>query len=274
MCAIAYSSENPCGENFIYDFSHYVSKNLINGKILQTDLYGTNGIYTKLKKLNNESFSLIEERVNLSNLIIKAEKEKEVYQALVSELNTSIADAKKDFKIYSGVTYKKFLKKSEQTQKELLELSGVDETFSVIFSQTNKLKDANAQLKKSKNKYNTYYSDYQEVGKKIEQVAAKKEDAIKEFESKYYNFIQEGVWISEEQVDHDVYYIEAKSVAAASAQPKVSYTADVIDVSGLDEFFNYQVDVGDKTFIEDPEFFGYIETSNPMTPKRQEVIIF
>jgi hypothetical protein len=43
----------------------------------------------------------------------------------------------------------------------------------------------------------------------------------------------------------------------ASAQPKVSYDIKVLEISQLEEFKNYTFALGDRTYIEDTEFFGW-----------------
>lgn len=273
FCTIAYSKENPCGENFIYDFSHYISKGLIDPYTLHNDLYGTNGLYAKLRKLNEENQILTDNRVTIANSLVYNEKEKEVYSALVSELNSSVAEAKRDFRLYTGITYQNFLRLDEDNKKEILTKSGANDTFVRILSETSQLRKAAKEFNTYKEKYKEDVRLYNEAVDKIKENAKEKEKLILNFESKYSNFIQEGVWISEDCIDHDLYYIEAKSIATTSSIPKISYTIDVIDISSLEEFFNYNVDIGDKTYIIDPEFFGYLNEFEKKTPKKQEVVI-
>jgi hypothetical protein len=53
------------------------------------------------------------------------------------------------------------------------------------------------------------------------------------FYEKYSRFIQEGSWIQEDYVDPNLYYLDACKVSQTSANPKVSYTIKVIDVTPL-----------------------------------------
>ena len=273
FCTIAYSSENPSGENFIYDFSHYISKGLIEPYQLHQELYGTNGLYKTLRQFNDTNQKLTDTRVALAQSIIYNEKEKQVYSALVSELSSSIAENKRNFRLYSGITYQKFLKLSDTNKKETLELSGVNNTFVRILSEQTQLKKAKVKLEEVSAAYSRDFDEYNKIKDKIKLNAEQKEKAILNFESKYSNYIQEGVWISEECIDHDLYYIEAKSIATTSSIPKISYNIDVVDISSLEEFFNYNVDIGDKTYVIDPEFFGYLNEFAIKTPKKQEVVI-
>lgn len=273
FCTIAYSEENPSGENFIYDFSHYISKGLIDSYTLHNDLYGENGLYVKLKSLNEKNRVLTDKRATIANSLIYNEKEKQIYSALITELNSSIAEAKRDFRLYAGIGYRAFTNLSSENQKEIFDLVGVSGSFVKIISETSQLKKANEKYKEVSANYEKDLQLYKEAKLEVEENTKRKEELILEFESKYSNFIQEGIWISEDCIDHNLYYIEAKSIATTSSIPKVSYTIDVIDISSLEEFFNYDIDIGDKTYIIDPEFFGYLNEFAKKTPKKQEVVI-
>lgn len=273
FCTIAYSKENPSGENFIYDFSHYISKGLIDSYQMHERLYGTNGLYKKLKTINEENQKIIDNRVAVSNSLLYNEKEKEIYSALISELSSSIAEAKKEFRLYSSMSYQTFLTQPEAIKQNILKLSGVNGAFVKIVSQLSQIKSARKKLEEINLNYEKDFKQYKSLIKQITKNSNEKEKLILEFESEYSSFIQEGVWISEEQIDHDLYYIEAKNIATTSSIPKISYNINVIDISSLEEFFNYEVDIGDKTYIIDPEFFGYLNEFAIKTPKKQEVII-
>ena len=84
-----------------------------------------------------------------------------------------------------------------------------------------------------------------------------KKQIEKEFYTTYSRFIQEGTWSSTNYIDPELYYLDALQVGHVSAQPKVSYTIKVLEVSEIEGLQNYTFDVGDKTRIEDVEFFGY-----------------
>jgi hypothetical protein len=76
------------------------------------------------------------------------------------------------------------------------------------------------------------------------------------FFSLYSRFIQEGTWISEEYIDDDKYYHDASSVMYNSCYPKVAYQINIAELSQLAGYELMELDVGDKTFVVDPEFFG------------------
>lgn len=273
FCTIAYSEDNPSGESFIYDFSFYENKKLIDKNILNSRLYDNNGLYSNLKTKNKKLQELSDELTANSLELIHLNSEKQIIEAQINELSEEVAIAKKDFKIYSGYSYKEFLKEGIENQTELLELSNVGSTLIVISSNTKKISQEKEKLKTVKNQYEEKMNKQGKLEREINDLKEEKEKLIFDFEKNYSSYIREGVWISEEYTDHDLYYADAKAVASTSANPQITYTIDVIDISCLQEFFNYDFDLGDKTYIIDPDFFGYIEIDDLKTPKRQEVVI-
>ena len=76
------------------------------------------------------------------------------------------------------------------------------------------------------------------------------------FYKKYSRFLQEGSWISEDYIDDNLYFLDAQSTLSTSAKPKITYNISVLELSRLEGFENYTFALGDKTTIEDTEFFG------------------
>ena len=102
----------------------------------------------------------------------------------------------------------------------------------------------------------------------------------KEFYSKYYRFIREGTWTSEDYTDDELYYYDACSVSYTSAFPKTTYSISVVDIKNAiipDElgynYSNYDFNCGDLTTIEDTEFFGWTIENNKRRPYREIVVI-
>ena len=105
-----------------------------------------------------------------------------------------------------------------------------------------------------------------------------------EFYKKYSRYIQEGTWSSQNYTNPELYYLDALQVSNTSAQPKAEYTINVAEISEIPERNNYYFEVGDKTYIEDIEYFGYLDekliqdpqsekTFIVQTPVREEVIV-
>ena len=97
-----------------------------------------------------------------------------------------------------------------------------------------------------------------------------KKALYKAFYEKFYRFIQEGTWNSEEYYDDEKYYLDALSTLYNSSVPKVSYNIAVLELSQLTGYEYFKFNIGDRTYIEDTEFFGYDNNGNPI---REEVIL-
>ena len=111
------------------------------------------------------------------------------------------------------------------------------------------------------------------VEDEIEDLREQKEEIVKEFNNKYSRYIQEGTWNSTDYIDSELYYLDALQVSNTSAQPAVSYTINVVEVSELEGLEWYTFDAGDKTYVEDTEFFGWASVNGVLTPAREEVIV-
>ena len=107
----------------------------------------------------------------------------------------------------------------------------------------------------------------------IDEIIEQKKQITNSFFNKYSRFIQEGTWSSTDYIDSNLYYLDALQVSHTSAQPKVSYTINVVEISKLDGYEGYTFDAGEKTYIEDTEFFGWANKKGILTPAREEVII-
>lgn len=92
----------------------------------------------------------------------------------------------------------------------------------------------------------------------------------KTFFQQYSRFIQEGTWVNEEYIDANKYYADALSTMYNSCYPQVAYTFNVLPISQLPGYEDFNFELGDKTYVEDSEFFGEDENGYPY---REQVII-
>jgi hypothetical protein len=86
----------------------------------------------------------------------------------------------------------------------------------------------------------------------------------------YSRFIQEGTWIEEKYSDDEEYYIDAQSTMYNSCFPQTTYTINVIELSKMPGYENFVFGLGDKTYVEDVEFFGYNQFGSPY---REEIVL-
>ena len=273
FCTIQRSSHNPTGEAVIYNFKYYLNNGLLNKNELNTDLYDSiNGIgfFTQLREINRANEPYIQELVEVSDNLTKALARYQIYASIIEE-----ADRKK----------KQYI---EDLQKALDD-SGTDEDAETITVNIDKYNDVINSLIRQRDSMTTtieryepqqaqmdaivkQYKDWgQNLEKTLEVNEAKTKQLNKEFFNKYSRYIQEGTWISEDFTDANLYYFAAQSVSNTSAFPQVQYTINVIDVSADEDYRNYKFNIGDKTYIEDVEFFGYVPDTK--RPYQEEVVI-
>ena len=107
----------------------------------------------------------------------------------------------------------------------------------------------------------------------IENYLEQKNTLTKAFNNKYSRYIQEGTWSSTEYIDPELYYLDALQVSNTSAQPVVSYTINVVEISELEGYEWYLFDAGEKSYVEDTEFFGWQNINGVRTPAKEEVIV-
>jgi hypothetical protein len=95
------------------------------------------------------------------------------------------------------------------------------------------------------------------------------------FYHKYSRFIQEGSWVDENYIDDNLYYLDALSVVRTSCKPKITYDINVVDISAAIEYEEDKIlletELGDRTYVEDIEFFGYKDDG--VTPYQEMVVV-
>lgn len=106
---------------------------------------------------------------------------------------------------------------------------------------------------------NPYLARQNHSSDELERINQEKASLINLFENKYRRYISEGTWSDDSYTDSDQYFLDAERVTSTSARPQISYNIDVIQLAGLEGYEVYDINVGDKTFICDEEFFGYDE---------------
>lgn len=95
-------------------------------------------------------------------------------------------------------------------------------------------------------------------------------ELLKSFYVQYSRFIQEGTWTDEKYSDDELYYLDSLQTLYNSCWPQVTYTINALTIDMLPGYEHYRFDVGDKTWVQDVEFFG---KNTDGTPYKKEVII-
>lgn len=271
FCSIARAINNPTGENYLFDFSYYINQGLLNKDKTLKDLYEDYYSLLSIRKKRSEGY--VEERKRLAVLVPNLEALYEAYRLAVENTTTLLADYKDRFSQLTGYSYSYYT-------GVLGSNAGGWENNSVFVDYVTKIKYYEELLSgfkdlssASRKEYEKELLAYQQANTNILRVAAEKEKIYSSFYKRYSYYIQEGSWISEDYMDDDRYYFDSLKTLQTSSMPKVSYTINVIDVSLAEDFENYNFEIGDKTYIEDTEFFGWEEIDGVKTPYKEEVII-
>ena len=283
FCAIGRAQDNTSGADYILNFDYYISKGLIDRNQLTIDMYGPEGLYTVLSK----NIKPLTEKGALKQSYIT---EKEKFLALYNMADEGRTSAAKQIES-SKERIRSLMRDAppgdtnfdvavfNYISKQKAQGGGV----SSIQSEYYKYKNAQAEEAKFKTQYEAYGKQISETGidGKLQQleteIAAHREvisNAEKKFYESYSRFIQEGTWNDEKYYDDNLYYLDALQVAYTSARPEVSYTIDVFRVGALEEFKGKDFDVGDITFIEDTQYFGYDLVYGVKTPHKEPVYIY
>lgn len=238
---------NPWGENYYYNFQYYVDQKLINtivdvpgqGKKLIID-YDLENLYSDVKGLNNAIFSLndqnSEKAIELSNL-----------KSRLISLSTCIAAMKERLSSIDADLTKYNNEMGEPDKNELnrkrTNYFAMQEKYQKDYDDTQKI-------------YDTIKEEYDSNREVIEAKQKEKIEKISQFESKYSQYIKEGVWSDATYVDNDTYFIDSQKVSNTSSMPQATWTISVIDGGIVEELKDFQFEVGDQTILVDNEFFG------------------
>lgn len=278
MCRIADADLNENGENYILDFGYYISQGLLSSEELNKYLYspnnnGQSGFYIELKKKNEaylERAKLIEAK---KTELIKQKSLYTVYDQYVTSAEEQITTLKDNLsKLANIFPYDE--KKILDFLSKKPDFSEAKNYYTTLITTQNNLesyRESLALLDSSVKALTKLVADEEKENEKIVEEKKALENA---FYQKFSRFIQEGSWTSQDYIDPNLYYLDARSVAYTSSRPKISYNISVIRLNALDEYKGKKFNVGDISFIEDKEFFGYIKGEDAWkTPYHEKVLI-
>lgn len=271
MCTIARAPSNQTGETEIINFDYYINQGLISYGQVINDLYGTGATdlryFAKLKNLNkqiNEEATYVNA---YSNTVSELEGQYDLYNAEILAYDNEISEL---------TSYLNNLNVNDEKRTQYAnEIARLEILRSVALQNRDAIeKKENGTVTGTLSKYQGLIDVAEERIKKLQE---EKEDLKLKFYTKYSRFIQEGTWTDESYVDDELYYLDAVKISNTSAYPQVSYTINVLSIEDVDGYEAYKFNVGDRTYIEDVEFFGYVTKEfNGMsvkTPYRMEVIV-
>ena len=278
FCTIARAEENPTLENFILCFDYYIQHGLLRQEVITNDLYDGSltiqkhiGYYPNLLKLNRARDVLIDENAALAKQKNNIEAEVQSLTLSVAEAEQAAASYEATLKLSSGYTYQDFIDKNVSTTAQE---NTENQNYVISIAQFKRRAElAKTNLVIQEAALNTIVTEQENIEKKLKEIKDRKEELNKRFYIKYSRYIQEGTWISEDYIDDNLYYLDAYNVARTSAFPKVTYSINVLGLEGNPEFRGYSFNIGDISYIEDTEFFGYKYINGLKTPYHEEVVV-
>lgn len=272
-CNIARAKQNVTGENFIINFDYFINKNLLDSENFYSDMYSLEpgkqlGYFVQLKEKNNNIEKLSEELSNLNTHYTNIDSE---YQILLSQYESSINELKEREEYFYKLT---------QCNYDNIKYNNKWLDNKTVISLCNIISNLRIEIQNLQNKCKVEEQRKKEVQEKIQKTTNELEEIIEQkkilnidFNKKYSRFIQEGSWNSEEYFDDDLYYLDAEKTMYASSQPKIGYDINVVEISQIEDFGNYSFEIGDITYIQDPDFFGWEYYLGTKKPKKEKIVV-
>lgn len=272
FCAISSSEENYPGVDFILNFDYYISQGLLSSGTVNKDLYDSeSGYYTQLHKETTDYKGRIVEVNDLKMRLDKAEKNQKVFEDLVSAASTAINGLKEELRNLSPKRQAYEERVTQQWIADNMDDDGVAARVISLQTQEGLKTRYENNVKFLTEQVASITSDLKTAEEAQTASLEKINKLHKKFFNKYSHYIQEGTWTSEDYIDSNLYYLDAQSVAYTSSRPQVSYNISVLRLSSLEDFKNKIFNVGDISYIQDTEFFGY--EADRKTPYKEQVII-
>ena len=118
FCTIARASCNPTGENYIYDFRHYINEGMLDATDYISTIYSTTdqrgedvgtsdwnlqGYASRIKKINNDILPLNEKAIGLNTDLVKLKAEETIQKGLLETAEDSLETLEEEFIAYTGV---------------------------------------------------------------------------------------------------------------------------------------------------------------------------
>lgn len=289
FCSIGRAPMNFTGENTIYDFSYFINNDLLKKEDLEGILYGDvelltqtekrkevweriditniNQYYSKLHLLNKEVSRQSEIVANFSSSLIKANADYQEVETGIKQAQEELIELTEEFRDIAQFSYQEITEDRRKIVENSTKLTGLIESISDLILTKQTYENREASVKDDKEKYEAQYARSYEI---LDEISKKKQALNALFVKTLGRYIQEGTWPGKDYIDDNKYFSDAQITLKDSALPKVSYTFSIIDVSGLEGYELYELSLGDKTWVEDPEVFGYDSTGNPY---REEITV-
>ena len=274
-CDISRSIENYPRVNYILNFDYYISQGLLDGGQLNNDLYDSTGdicYYYNLNKINKQYQDNSELLVIKNQELLKQQAMQTTYDEAYTASLANVNQLKEELRALAGTSSYNHA----NTRKYIEENKDVKEVYAKVNAlavEEQKVKNYNKLVNQLTTSINRLSKQIEEKTKEQKALIEKVELLDEKFYKKYFRFIQEGSWTSQDYVDDNLYFLDAQSVAYTSSRPQISYDISVIRISNQEGFENKIFKLGDIAYIQDTEFFGYIYKNQVKTPYKEKVLV-
>lgn len=272
FCSIARSRENYSKENFIINLEYYANQGIIDREQIQRDLYSKDdehyiGYYYHLYEIN-EQYDINTDILAQKQLeLVKQQSQQTVYDQYIKAAIEQLGSNESDMCELAGVdTFEQanqYAKDHANNDKVQALMNAHAQTQQKIIEYTDLLDNINTAVSGLENYIASLKEDQEEYLEDLNELH-------NAFNKKYANYLFEGTWKDDSFVDDDKYYLAGLEVAYTSSRPQVQYTFDVLRLSSLEEFSSKIFNLGDICYVQDREFFGYVDK---FTPYKEEVLI-
>ena len=274
-CDISRSIENYPRVNYILNFDYYISQGLLDGGQLNNDLYDSTGdicYYYNLNKINKQYQDNSELLVIKNQELLKQQAMQTTYDEAYTASLANVNQLKEELRNLAGTSSYNH----ENTRKYIEKNKDVKEVYAKVNAlavEEQKVKNYNKLVNQLTTSINRLSEQIEKKTKEQKALIEKVELLDEKFYKKYFRFIQEGSWTSQDYVDDNLYFLDAQSVAYTSSRPQISYNISVIRISNQEGFENKIFKLGDIAYIQDTEFFGYIYKNQVKTPYKEKVLV-
>ena len=280
FCGISRAEENYSKADFILNFDYYISQGLLSQSQINKDLYSPVeqigfGYYYWLKKYNTQLETIEEKLKGKETELVYQKDQVKKTEKTIDELSEqkvqkeAILTSKTGYSTFSISKVQKYLSKNPNDETAKNAWIVRNNLIASLHRYNNQLLNLNTSV----NNLNEYLYGDDGVATQYELLVQKIEELDAKFYKKYSRFIQEGSWISEDYYDDNLYYLDAVSTAYTSSRPQIQYNISVLRLSALEEFKNKIFNLGDISFIQDVEFFGYTNINGVKTPYKEKVLV-
>lgn len=248
FCSISRAAANYSKENYIYNFNYYYNTGLLDKVKMEGVLSEHLGVLhdynLTIQRLADQYSKMA---VSLAAAYSKqqvAEKGLKAAEEVLEELNQKLIQL-------TGQNYATYTAPMDGETR-----AGVKECLASIGEALVSKGTYSIDLATAERQYNDYKDKNANILNDINLKTDEKQNYIKEFTKIYSQFIQEGTWKGNDYLDDSKYYLDALSTSNNSCLPKSTYDFGVLDLSQLKDYEGFTFQLGDQTWVEDPELFG------------------